>query len=95
MRFINTADLKNRTNKILKGIHRNGAVVVTYRGKPYAAIEPLSEEGIEDFIFEHSPVLKNFVAEAWADVRAGRLVHWEGFLEHERRAGKATRRTSR
>lgn len=83
MRMINTVELKNRTNEILRQVHRGHPVAVTRRGKPYAAVIPLTEEGLEDFLFEHSPRLRRLIAEAESDVKKGRLVTWENFLAAE------------
>ena len=86
MRMINTVELKNRTNEILRQVHRGYPVAVTRRGKPYAAVIPipLTEEGLEDFLFEQSPRFKRLISEAEADVKKGRLVTWENFLRHEK-----------
>ena len=89
MKMINTVELKNHTNEILRRVHRGIPVAVTRRGKPYAAVIPLSEEGLEDLLFEYSPRVRRMIAEAEADVKAGRLVTWEGFLRHERRPSAA------
>jgi len=84
MKIVNTAELKNHTNEILRRVHRGQPVAVTRRGKPYAAVIPLTEESLEDFLFEYSPHLRRMIAEAEADVKAGRLVTWKDFLRHER-----------
>ena len=89
MKMINTVELKNHTNEILRRVHRGIPVAVTRRGKPYAAVIPLSEEGLEDLLFEYSPRVRRMIAEAEADVKAGRLVTWENFLRHERRPSAA------
>ena len=89
MRVINTVDLKNRTNEILRQVHRGQPIAVTRRGKPYAALLPLTEEGLEDLIFEYSSRLRQMIKEAEADVKAGRLVSWDSFLQHERRRSAA------
>ena len=89
MKLINTVELKNHTNEILKQVHRGQPVAVTRRGKPYAAVIPLTEKGLEDLLFEYSPRLRRLVAEAEADVKAGRVVGWESFLKHERRPSAA------
>ena len=85
MKLINTVDLKNHTNRILRQVHRGEPVAVTRRGKPYAALLPLTEEGLEDLLFEYSPSLRRLIAEAEADVKAGRMITWENFLRHERK----------
>jgi len=89
MKIINTVELKNHTNEILRQVHRGHPIAVTRRGKPYAAVIPLTEEGLEDLLFEYSPRLRRMIAEAEADVKAGRLVTWENFLRHERHRSTA------
>lgn len=88
MKTVNTVELKNDANKLLHRVRAGEPVVVTWRGKPAAALIPLSDEGLEELAFEYSPTFRRLIAEAEADVRAGRLVTWREFLEHERR-GKA------
>lgn len=89
MKLINTVDLKNHTNQILRQVHRGQPVAVTRHGKPYAALLPLTEEGLEDLLFEYSPRLRRLIAEAEADIKAGRTVTWKDFLKHERRSAAA------
>lgn len=89
MKVINTVELKNRTNEILRQVHQGRPVAVTRRGKPYAAVVPLTEEGLEDLLFEYSPRLRHLIAEAESDVKAGRLVAWQDFLKRERRRRSA------
>ena len=84
MKIINTVELKNHTNEILRQVHRGRPIAVTRWGKPYAAVIPLTEEGLEDLLFEYSPRLRRMIAGAEADVKAGRFVTWESFLRHER-----------
>ena len=86
MKTVNTVELKNHTNQLLRGVRRRGQpIVVTYHGKPTAALIPLTEAGLEELMFEYSPTLRGLIAEAEADMRAGRTVTWREFLEHERR----------
>jgi prevent-host-death family protein len=89
MKIINTVELKNHTNEILRRVHRGQPVAVTRRGRPYAAVIPLTEAGLEDLLFEYSPRLRQWITEAEADVKAGRLVTWQSFLRHERRRAAA------
>ena len=89
MKLVNTVELKNHANQLLRRVHRGQPVVVTHHGKPTAALIPLDENGVEELTFEYSPLFRRLIAEAKADVRAGRLVSWREFLEHERRAKSA------
>ena len=90
MKTVNTVELKNHTNQLLRRVARGGQpIVVTLHGKPTAAMIPLTEEGLEDLVLQYSPALRRLIAEAEADIRAGRVVTWREFLEHERRAKTA------
>jgi prevent-host-death family protein len=94
MRMVNTVELKNQTNEILRQVRRGSPIAVTLRGKPMVAIIPLTEDGVEDLAFEYSPALRQAIKEAEADIRAGRVTTWEGFLVHEE-AHNAKRRSHR
>ena len=86
MKTVNTVELKNHANQLLRHVHGGQPVIVTHHGKPTAALIPLNEQGLEELLFEYSPTVRRAIAEAEADVRAGRLVSWAEFLDHERRA---------
>lgn len=89
MKTVNTVTLKNQANQLLRQVRNGHPIVITHHGKPTAALIPVDEEGIEELAFEYSPTFHRLIAEAEADVRAGRLVTWRQFLEHERRAKAA------
>lgn len=74
MKVANTVELKNKTNELLRQVMKGEAVIITYRGKPAAAITALSEEDLEDFVLEHSPKIRKLIAEAEADRKAGRVI---------------------
>ena len=80
MRFANTVDLKNKTNELLREVMKGGSVIITYRGKPAAALAPLSEDDLEDFVLEHSPKIKKMIAEAENDIKKGKIVSLEEYL---------------
>ena len=50
MRVVNTVELKNRTNELLRDVVAGEPVIVTLRGKPAAAITKLTEAGLIDFV---------------------------------------------
>jgi prevent-host-death family protein len=81
MKVANTVELKNRTNKLLRQVMQGESVIVTYRGKPAAALTPLSEDDLEDFVLEHSPKIRRLIARAEADRKAGRVVSLDAYLE--------------
>jgi len=84
MKVANTVELKNRTNKLLRQVMQGEPVIVTYRGKPAAALTPLSEDDLEDFILEHSPRIRRLIARAEADRKAGRVISLDAYLESAR-----------
>ncbi len=50
MRVVNTVELKNRTNEVLRDVLAGEPVIVTLRGKPAAAITKLTESGLTEFV---------------------------------------------
>ena len=84
MKTVNTVELKNHANQLLRRVRSGQPVVVTHHGKPTAALITLTEDGVEELAFEYSPKFRRLIAEAEADIRAGRVVSWREFLAHER-----------
>ena len=80
MRVANTVELKNKTNKILKEVMKGSPVIITYRGKPAASIIPLTEDDLEDFVLENSPIIQKMIAEAERDIQAGKVVSLKEYL---------------
>ncbi len=84
MKVANTVELKNQTNRLLRQAMRGEPVIITYRGKPAAALTGLTEDDLEDFLLEHSPKVKKLLAEAEADRKAGRVMPLETYLARVR-----------
>jgi prevent-host-death family protein len=80
MRFANTVELKNKTNKILKEVMKGSPVIITYRGKPAASITALKEDDLEDFVLENSPMIQKLIADAQKDVQAGKVIPLKEYL---------------
>ena len=80
MKVANTVELKNKTNRLLRHVMQGDAVIITYRGKPAAALTPLSEDDLEDFVLEHSPRIRRLIARADAERKAGRVVSLDAYL---------------
>ncbi len=74
MRVANAVELKKKTSQILKLVMKGRPVIITYRGKPAAAITPLTEEELEDFVLENSPKVRKMIAEAEKDIQSGKTV---------------------
>ena len=84
MKVANTVELKNKTNELLRRVRKGEAVIITLRGKPAAALTPLSEDDLEDFILEHSPKMRRMIADAEADRVAGRVTSIHDYLAEQR-----------
>lgn len=54
MRVVNTVELKNKTNELLRDAIAGGPVIITLRGKPAAALTRLTEDDLEPFVLEHA-----------------------------------------
>jgi len=54
MRVVNTVELKNRTNELLRDVVAGEPVIVTLRGKPAAAMTRLTEGDLARFVLEHA-----------------------------------------
>lgn len=84
MRVANTVELKNQTNRLLRHAMRGEPVIITYRGKPAASLTALTESDLEDFVLEHSPRVRQLLAQAEADLKAGRVLDLERYLARPR-----------
>jgi prevent-host-death family protein len=84
MRVANTVELKNKTNALLREVRNGEPVIITHRGKPAAALTPLGEDDLEDFVLQHSPKISKLLAEAEADRRAGRVTPLVDYLAKRR-----------
>jgi prevent-host-death family protein len=80
MRFANTVDLKNKTNELLREVMKGDPIIITYRGKPAAALAPLTENDVEDFILENSPKIRKMIVEAEKDIQQGKLVSLDDYI---------------
>src|SRR5213594_5193120 len=54
MRVANTVELKNKTNELLRYTMAGEPVIITLRGKPAAALTPLSEDELESFVLQYA-----------------------------------------
>lgn len=80
MKIANTVELKNKANELLKKVISGEPVIITLKGKPAAAITPLTEDGLEDFIIENSSAIRKKIAKAEEDMKAGRVVSLADYL---------------
>jgi len=69
MKFTTLRELKINPSKVLRGLKRE-AVVVTRKGKPAAALIPLDEDTLEEFIIAHHPTLLAELDKAFREYQA-------------------------
>ena len=64
MRFASVAEVKDGLSKYLaRARKKNESIVVTHHGKPYALIQPISQEDLEQL--EWKQLAKRRLAGAW------------------------------
>jgi len=64
MRFASVAEVKDRFSEYLRTSRRKReSIVVTHHGKPYALIQPLSEQDLEEL--EWKGLARRRLARAW------------------------------
>jgi prevent-host-death family protein len=80
MKVANTVELKNKTNELLHEVMKGRPVIITFRGKPAASLTPLTEENMEDFIIENSPLIRKKIMQAEEDIKAGKTISLDDYL---------------
>jgi len=58
MKFVGVRELRNKTGEVLSAVQKGDKVILTKRGKPFAAMARLREEEIERLILEGQGWLK-------------------------------------
>ncbi len=76
MKFAAIRDLQIKASEVVKDSQRE-PVVITVHGKPRAVLTSITEEALEEFLFEHSPRLRRRIEEGLRDIKAGRVVSHE------------------
>jgi prevent-host-death family protein len=84
MKVVNTVELKNKTNKLLRDVMNGEPVIITYRGKPAASLTPLTEDDLEDFILENSPRIRKMIAAAEKARQAGDVIPLQDYQANSR-----------
>ena len=73
MDWVGIRELANRAGGIVdKGTSTGRPALITKRGRPVAALVPLDEEGLEDWVLANAPEFTRSMAEADEDLAAGR-----------------------
>ena len=86
MKFVSVSELKNETSAIVRQVSSGRSVVVVKHGKPCAVVIRISEENLDQLLFEESPFVKQAVQEALDDLRHKRYVTLKDYLRGKRSA---------
>ena len=84
MKFVSVSELKNETSAIMRQVKEGRSVVVMRHGKPCVAVIRISEDTIDQLLFEESPLVKQAVEEALEDIRHKRSVTLKDYLRGKR-----------
>ena len=58
MKFVGVRELRNKTGEVLSAVQKGDKIILTKRGKPFAAMARLREDEIERLILEGRGWLK-------------------------------------
>ena len=84
MKFVSVSELKNDTSSVVRQVSGGGAVVVMKHGKPCAAVIRISEDDLDQLLFEDSPLVKQALHEALEDLRRKRYVTLKDYRRGKR-----------
>lgn len=84
MKFVSVSELKNETSAIVRRVSGGGSVIVVRHGKPCAAVIRISENDLDQLLFEQSSLVKQAVQEAMDDLRHKRYVTLKDYLRGKR-----------
>jgi len=94
MKFAAVRDLQIKASEVVKDA-QDEPVVITVHGKPKAVLTSITEEALEDFLFEHSPKLRRRIQEGLRDAKAGRVISHEDLKSRLKFRVRRARRTAR
>ena len=73
MTTVNTIELKTQANRLLKRVStRHQMVLITRRGRPCAALIPVSGDNLVDLLWEYSPEVQRRLRTAEEELRFGK-----------------------
>lgn len=82
MAIVNMRELARSTSRVVESVHRTGkAALVTRGGRPVVAVIPIDAAALEDWILAQTPAFVASLRTADADLRAGRALSLDEFLE--------------
>ena len=82
MKTVNTIELKTHANRLLKRVSgKHQVVVITLRGRPCAALVPVSDETLADLLWEYSPEVQRSLQIAADELRLGKVQSLKAFAK--------------
>ena len=81
MTTVNTVELKTQANRLLNQVAKHQMVLITRRGKPCAALVPVSSENLVDLLWEYSPDVQRRLRVAAEELRAGKTESLKAFAK--------------
>ena len=81
MKTVNTAELKTHANRLLRRVAKHDVVLITKRGKPCAALVPVSSDTLVDLLWEYSPEVQRRLRAAMEELRAGKTESMTDFAK--------------
>ena len=71
MTTVNIVELKSQANRLLSRVAKRGIVLITRRGRPCAALIPVSTETLADLLWEYSPQVQRRLRTAMTELETG------------------------
>ncbi|MBN2419947.1 MAG: type II toxin-antitoxin system prevent-host-death family antitoxin [Deltaproteobacteria bacterium] len=81
MQFVNIRELSRATSKYVKIANEDDEIIVTRNGHPYAILQRIDEEELEDFILAKHINLNKEFKNARAEYEKGKTVSVRDLLE--------------
>ena len=82
MTTVNTIELKTQANRLLRRVAtKHQIVLITRRGRPCAALIPVSSDNLADLLWEYSPQVQQRLRIAEQELRAGRVESLKSFAK--------------
>ena len=82
MTTVNTIQLKTHANRLLRRVATTHQVVlITRRGRPCAALVPVSDDRLVDLLWEYSPEVQKRLRVAEAELRSGKTQSLKAFAK--------------
>lgn len=82
MTTVNTIELKTQANRLLRRVAtKHQVVLITRRGRPCAALVPVSGERLADLLWEYSPEVQRRLRVAEEELHAGKTLPLRAFAK--------------